>query len=346
MVIISSLVLQYPPPYYIHIIHELLVVIMGIWILSLVFPRPHVEKLLKGVTLAFLLAVLLLPLLTSLFLPHYSVDYPDSHTDHVEHLAQTIGERPYQSESEGIAAEYIRGVLKQKGHDPQGSPNVMVKVNGEREEVVLFCAHYDTVYGSPGADDNASGVSVLLEMDIPQSPEYTIMVVFFTGEEAGLIESRDYAQNTEENIIAVICVDTVGRGKNLHISSMKKNRSTSFSLSQLIYGLSDEGQPSVGPLFSDHVPFNDKGIPAVGLTRSTNRTYAHIHSEQDTRVDQELLVKTGKTVQIIVEHFSRSQAPYRGVYLALGVTCILSIIGSVLLMYGMDSQQTKPFRPP
>jgi hypothetical protein len=339
IVIVSSLVVQYPPPYYIYIIHELLLVFIGIWILSLAFPRPSLEKMVKGVTLAFILFVLLLAPLTSFFVPHYSVKNADAFTDHVDHLTLNIGERPYLSESEGIAADYIRDVLEQRGYTPQGSSNVMVKVDGKREDVVLFCAHYDTVHGSPGADDNASGVSVLLEVEIPRSPEYTIMLIFFTGEEAGLVESRAFAQSTEEQISAVICVDTVGRGEHLHISSMKKNRTTSFFLSQLIFGLSDEGQPSVGPLLSDHVPFNDRGIPAVGLTRSTNRNYPHIHSEQDILVNRELLAKTGNTVQMIVEHFSQSRTPYRGVYGALGATVILSVLGSVLLLYFLESQQ-------
>lgn len=346
IVVICALVVEYPPPYYIYIVHEVLFVLLGGWILSFFFPHAALEKGLTGCTLGFIIGVLMLSPLTALCIPDYAIESSDELTEHVDYLALTVGERPYQSESESIAARYIRSVLVQKGYDPQGSPNIVVEVEGIQKDVVLLCAHYDTVEGSPGADDNASGVSVLLETIIPPSPQHTMMLVFFTGEEGGLIESREYVQNLSCEVSAVVCVDTVGVGETLHISSMKHNRSTSFFLSQLIYGLSDEGTPSIGPLYSDHVPFNERGIPAVGLTRSTERTYTHIHSNQDTMVNEEMLVKTHATVQKIINHFSHRAYPYRGVYLSLCITCILSVGGAALLMYIMEIWAAKHSRSP
>jgi hypothetical protein len=345
-VIISSVLIGYPPPYYIYCVHEFLFGLMGIWILTLALPRPIVKKSAAFCTLGFIIGVLSLSPLISLCVPTYSVDFTGDVTGHVDHLSQVIGERPYESESESMAAEYIRGVLEQKGYDPEGSPNIFVTVKGKREEVVFLCAHYDTVPGSPGADDNASGVSILLELDIPESPEYTLVLAFFTGEEVGLVESKHYAQDVKDHIIAVVCVDTVGVGRDFHISSVKKNRTTSFFLSQLVYGLSGEGQPSIGPLISDHIPFNERRIPAVGLTRSTGREYSHIHSEQDTVVERELLEKTGETVQKIIMHFSQSETPYRGVYIAVGITCLLSVMGAALLLHLLDSCGAGRPRPP
>ncbi|MBU4371316.1 MAG: M28 family peptidase, partial [Proteobacteria bacterium] len=54
------------------------------------------------------------------------------------------------------------------------------------EDVAVIGAHYDTVAGTPGADDNASAVAILLEMCRllkGYSPERTLKLVFFTLEE-------------------------------------------------------------------------------------------------------------------------------------------------------------------
>lgn len=61
---------------------------------------------------------------------------------------------------------------------------------------ILIGAHYDTVPGSPGADDNASGVAVLLELGrlLKESPgNWPIQLVAFDMEEYGLLGSRAYA---------------------------------------------------------------------------------------------------------------------------------------------------------
>lgn len=100
---------------------------------------------------------------------------------------------------------------------------------------------------------------------------------------------------------------------------------SSIVIGKLIYGLSDEGTPSIGPLFSDHVPFNRKGIPAVGITRSTNRMYPHIHSEQDTAVCENYLVRTGAPVQKVLHHVSYSENPYAFVVIALFSFIVLSV---------------------
>ena len=70
----------------------------------------------------------------------------------------------------------------------------------------------------PGADDNASGVAVLLELAkalaAGERPQRTIVFVAFTGEEAGLLGSKHYVAHPPfplEKTIGVINLDTVGR---------------------------------------------------------------------------------------------------------------------------------------
>lgn len=320
--VLSSAILGYPPLYYIYLVHEILFVLIFLWFIS-IFLVKTLRKPLEIITLFFLCLFVVLSPVNKVLAPDYESEFIDDPVTHVDYLAEEIGERPYMSENEKIAAEYIRDVLEEKGFPVVD--NVFVLVEGKREDALIICAHYDTVPGSPGADDNSSGVAVLLGLTIPENPQYTIALTFFTGEEVGLVESRYFATEFDRKMVGVVCVDTVGVGEDFHISSLKEGRATSFFLSQVVYGLSDTGVPSIGPLYSDHVPFNEKGVRAVGLTRSTNRKYPHIHSELDVTVDNGKLVETGETVQEVVLHFSYSESPYLFVYEA--VICAIIISG-------------------
>jgi hypothetical protein len=321
VVILTSLVIGYPLQYYMYLFHEIILVLMGLWFISIILVKKY-WPLLEGVTVFILIFCAVLSPVTRVLAPEYDTEYGNP-CPHVDQLV-SIGERVYLTENEQKAAQYIFITLSKKGLSPVLNTNIMVTQPGKREAALLLCAHFDTVEKSPGADDNASGVAVLLEVEIPSSPEYTIILVFFTGEECGLLESRYFAESTEIPLKGVVCVDTVGTGEDFHISSMKKNRLISFWLSQVVYGLSETGVPSIGPLYSDHVPFNEKKVRAVGLTRSHNRLYPHIHSAKDTMVYPEKLIETGETVQKVVYHFAYAKNPYMFVKKAVVLAGIIS----------------------
>jgi Peptidase family M28 len=95
---------------------------------------------------------------------------------HVDALALEIGERNvWRPQALTAAAHYVEHALARGGYSVRrqkyevaGVPcaNLEVECSGaEREgEILLLGAHYDTVVGSPGADDNASGVAALIEI--------------------------------------------------------------------------------------------------------------------------------------------------------------------------------------
>ena len=100
--------------------------------------------------------------------------------------------------------------------------NVIYHKQGTTNKILLLCAHYDTILQSdsndiesraPGADDNASGVCALVEMARIISQlnfEYSIRIVFFSGEEQWFWGSRHYAQYTKdkkEDLYAVVNLD-------------------------------------------------------------------------------------------------------------------------------------------
>lgn len=133
---------------------------------------------------------------------------------HVVALASTIGERNvFRPAALAAAAAYIRDAWTAQGFDVRAQTyavgdvecaNLEVSVAGgaEPEEIVLLGAHYDSVLGSPGANDNASGVAAVLEIGRllkDAHPARTLRLVAFVNEEPpffywGEMGSRVYAR--------------------------------------------------------------------------------------------------------------------------------------------------------
>ena len=91
---------------------------------------------------------------------------------------------------------------------------------GQHDNIIIVCAHYDSVPQGPGVDDDGSGVVAILESARVLS-EYqfnsTIRYVLFSGEEQGLYGSSAYAEQCftqHDNIISVIALDGIGSATN------------------------------------------------------------------------------------------------------------------------------------
>lgn len=115
--------------------------------------------------------------------------------EHVEHLSVRIGERNiWKANSLEQAAAYIEARLRQYGYTVSRQSytcygkhcsNLVAETDGTGSRIVVG-AHYDSVPGSPGADDNASAVSGLLELArlLKESPpRKKITLVAFANEE-------------------------------------------------------------------------------------------------------------------------------------------------------------------
>ena len=122
---------------------------------------------------------------------------------HVEALAGTIGERHFlRPRALAAAADYIDAAWHAQGYVPEretftvngvNCANLVITRPGPLDELLLIGAHYDTVRGSPGADDNASGVAALLELSrafTAVAPELTVRFVAFTNEEPPFFFTR------------------------------------------------------------------------------------------------------------------------------------------------------------
>jgi Zn-dependent M28 family amino/carboxypeptidase len=152
---------------------------------------------------------------------------------HVETLAGTIGERNlHRYAALEASARYISTLFESIGYQPnlqsfsvQGrtvSNIEVVKPGTERpDEIVVVGAHYDSVVGSPGANDNATGVAGVLElarMLRSQQLSRTVHFVAFVNEEppysyTNAMGSRRYAERAAsrgERITAMLSLETIG----------------------------------------------------------------------------------------------------------------------------------------
>ncbi|MEW5806388.1 MAG: M28 family peptidase [Acidobacteriota bacterium] len=153
--------------------------------------------------------------------------------DHVVALSHEIGERSHHHyESLEKAAEYIFQKFEDHGYTPEKHTykisgteygNIIATRTGRDEpyNIIVAGAHYDTVRGTPGANDNASGVSAVLELSRLFSTidtRKTIRFIAFVNEEppffrTRLMGSRVYtrqAKKNNENILAMLSFEMIG----------------------------------------------------------------------------------------------------------------------------------------
>ncbi len=152
----------------------------------------------------------------------------------VRRLAGDIGERNVWTEGTlDAAAAYVRGELAGTGCTVAeqafaASGQTVRNLEAERkgtsapEEIVIVGAHYDTVPGCPGADDNATGVAALLEIGRALAagppPGRTVRFVAFVNEEPPFFQSdemgsRVYARRCrerKEKVVAMLSLETIG----------------------------------------------------------------------------------------------------------------------------------------
>ena len=166
------------------------------------------------------------------------------------------------------------------------------------KEPVVLGAHYDhlglngeTGEFFPGADDNASGISVLIEVARKLAraftPQRPILFVAFTGEESGLLGS-DYFVNSSpggfqvSSAFAMVNLDAVGRldGRTLQIFGTESAYEWPFMAQGIGFTIGVSSQFAAQTVASsDHVSFLNAGIPAIHLFSGTHLDY---HQPTDT----------------------------------------------------------------
>jgi Zn-dependent M28 family amino/carboxypeptidase len=230
------------------------------------------------------------------------------------------------------AAQYIEKTLAGAGHavatqrfvsGPSEVRNVEVEIRGgtRASEIVVVGAHYDSVSGAPGANDNGSGVAALLELARlvkDAKPARTLRCVLFVNEEppfdrTDVMGSRVYARRSRargENIVAMLSLETIGYYSDApgsqrypfpfglffpstgNFVAFVSNLSSRALMHETLASFRRHAEfPSEGvaaPAFvpgidwSDHWSFWREGWPALMVTDTAPYRYPHYHSGEDT----------------------------------------------------------------
>jgi hypothetical protein len=151
---------------------------------------------------------------------------------------------------------------------------------GPGPRTLLLAAHHDAVPGSPGANDNAAGVGILLGLwarlaaDPPR--RLRVRIAFFGDEERGMLGSRVYARTAPlDDLVGVLSLELCGIGESLALWDVTPGMAESALVKAWVATVEALGYrrdetyhlAEPVPFFgSDHRPFADRGVPAVGLT--------------------------------------------------------------------------------
>jgi len=230
------------------------------------------------------------------------------------------------------AARYIEKALAGSGltvatqhflSGPAEVRNIEVEIRGgaRASEIVIVGAHYDSVLGAPGANDNGSGVAAVIELArlfAAEKPARTLRFIAFVNEEppfyhTDAMGSRHYARRSKErgeNILAMLSLETIGYYSDWpgsqrypfplslfypstgNFIAFVSNLSSRALLHEAIASFRRHaGIPSEGvaaPAFipgvdwSDHWSFWREGWAALMVTDTAPYRYPHYHSPQDT----------------------------------------------------------------
>ena len=254
------------------------------------------------------------------------------------------------------AAEYIAASFKQAGLKPGGDDggyyqylsargedgklrtlkNIIGVLPGRNPELsaqnLVFGAHYDHLgLGWPdvrkqnqgkvhhGADDNASGVAVMLELarvlGRKFKPDRTIVFAAFSAEEAGRLGSKHYVKHEKRhpvsNTIAMLNLDSVGRLFDNKLIVLGAESASEWP--HIFRGIGFvTGITSVmvnEPLdASDQISFHEAGVPAVQLFTGAHADY-HRPGDTADQIDVDGLVKVAEVSKHVLEYLAGREEP-------------------------------------
>lgn len=236
---------------------------------------------------------------------------------------QNLNFQRYTAKERSLTRTYITTQLRKFGWRPQlekysTGVNIFAQRPGTDKTAgaILVAAHYDTVAGSPGADDNATGVAVVLEVarlfnSLPTAR--TLQLAFFDQEEAGLLGSQAFVQQNQHliHLQGAIIMDMVGYacyqpgcqkypptipvsppsnqgdflavvGDVEHLPLLAAFQQTNSYLPPVLtLPVPFKGLLTPDTLRSDHAPFWYQGVGAVLATDTANLRTPHYHQPTD-----------------------------------------------------------------
>ena len=244
-----------------------------------------------------------------------------------------FGPRPTGTDAHRKLGDYIMAQLKQLGWQVEEQPfeylgvkarNIIAKQGAG--PIVILGAHYDTrrqadndpnpanhTQPVPGANDGASGVAVLLEMARTLNVDKTnreIWLAFFDAEDNGRLDGWDWIQGSTYMAsrltvtpTAMILVDMIGDADQQLYWDRNSDQALNEQLWQVAATLGYTATffpQHKWTMIDDHLPFRQRGIPAVDLI---DFDYPYWHTVQDTtdKVGSLSLERIGRTITAWLE---------------------------------------------
>ena len=180
----------------------------------------------------------------------------------------------------------IRLEISQREYDGE-SHNVIAELPGKRDEYIVLSAHYDSTSLSHGAYDNMSGCAGLLgvmEQLKEKKLNYGLRFVFCGSEERGLLGSKAYVRDHEEELGKMamnINLDMIGTYMGKFIACVSAEEKLSHYISYMAAEVGFPVESKTGVYSSDSTPFADKNVPAVSFARIASGNVAPIHCRYD-----------------------------------------------------------------
>ncbi len=201
--------------------------------------------------------------------------------------------------------------------------NIIGFFDNNQKETIIIGAHYDHLgkggAGSlhsgkkeihNGADDNASGVSILINLIKPLSENklYNYLFIAFSGEEEGLLGSSYFVKNPTinlENVRFMLNLDMVGRlnqKKELAINGVGTSKQWINLLEKPNQFKLIKSESGIGP--SDHTPFYFENIPVLHFFTGQHADY-HKPTDDIEKINFEGMYMIMKYIESIVEESSK-----------------------------------------
>lgn len=253
---------------------------------------------------------------------------------HLRNLTANHAERNIATGRPGLeaAADYIMQRLRGYGYEVRVQPytvagvqvrNLVAQKTGieKPDEVMVVGAHYDSANGSPGADDNASGVAALIQLAYlfkDRTPARSIQFVFFTNEEPPYFHTTNmgstmyarWLRHRKADVIGMISLECLGvysdaphsqrypamlgplYGDKADFIAFVGNLSSRGFVRRMVQAFRVSASfPSEGIAapesfpwagWSDHWSFWEEDYPAVMVTDTASYRYQHYHKATDT----------------------------------------------------------------
>lgn len=202
---------------------------------------------------------------------------------------------------------------------PSKGENIVAR-KGRHDQKIVLCAHIDTKEGTPGALDNASGISILLllaELLSDYDGHLGVEIVAFNGEEyynaPGQVKYLNRYDGDFQSILLAVNLDDIGYYKDRTAYSFYGAPDAITQLIRKVY--SERKAFFEGPQWyqSDHGIFIANGVPAMAITEESFAVLLTeiTHSEKDTPeiVDAQKLIENAQALADIVHLLNQNFSP-------------------------------------